>query len=146
MMNCKTCIDELLKNFQDFKDAWKAHKRYWAGGKRSVGIDLNAFIDFISDKLEKKENYDYKKVFDFIEKLVVTGDEAVGTAATTMFLEGLVNMSSNGCFPSRSFTKYLGPESKSYCIAWDDFMGGDKTDGLYDDCKLETKTSSENVS
>ena len=144
-MNYKTCIDELLKTFPDFKDSWKAHKRYWAGGKRSFFTDLGAFRSYISKKLEKNESYDYKKVFDFIEKLVVTGDEAVSTAATTGFLEDLVNMSSNGCFPSRSFTKYLGPESKAYCIAWDEFMGGPKTDGLYDDCKSETKTSSENA-
>ena len=148
-MNYKTSIDELLKKFPDFQDAWDAHVKDWKEydeSKRTIGIDLNAFLDFISDKLEKNESYDYKKVFDFIEKLVVTGDEDVSTAATTIFLEGLVNTSSHGRFPSRSFTKYLGRKSKAYCIAWDDFMGGDKTDGLYDDCKSESKTSSENAS
>ena len=148
MMNYKTCIDELLKNFPDFQDAFDAHVKDWDdydASKRSFFLDLDSFRSFISKKLEKDESYDYKKVFDFIEKLVVNGDESVSTAATTGFLEDLVNLSSNGRFPSRSFTKYLGPESKAYCIAWDEFTGV-KTDGLYDECKSEPKTSSKDVS
>ena len=94
MMNYKTSIDELLKTFPDFQVSWDFHVKDWeehGTSQRTVGIDLDAFLSFVIQKLKKGESYDYKKVFDFIEKLVVTGDEDVSTAATTIFLEGLVN-------------------------------------------------------
>lgn len=46
-----------------------------------------------------------------------------------MFLENLVNSSSNGRFGSKDFTKFLGPKSIEYCKAWDEFTGV-KTEGL----------------
>ena len=123
----------LLDLFPDFNGSLQNYLQYYefTEDERTIGQDITAFCDLIADKLENKQEYDYQKVFDFIEDIILKGDQDVKGAAITMFLEDLVNLAENGRFETTSFTKFLGPESIAYCKAWDEFTGC-KTDGLYE--------------
>jgi len=122
-MDYQGTINLLLQRFPEFHEAWQQQLEYWKDKKRSVGIDIMAFCSFISDKLEINESYEYQKVFDFIEYLLEIGNDSVQTAATTMFLENLVNTSSHGTYPRERFDHFMGPKSREYCAAWDEFCG-----------------------
>lgn len=122
-MNYDKSLEFMLKTFPEFEKSWEKHLEFWGDNPRTIGIDITAFSDYVAEKLERKEQYDYKKVFDFIEMLINVGDDSVQTAATTMFLENLLNNSSHGRFSSQNFLSYLGPKSIEYCRAWDEFCG-----------------------
>lgn len=58
-----------------------------------------------------------------VERLIVHGDSAVKNAVTTGLLELVLGEASAGRFDMKLITKYLGPETKAYCKAWDEFTG-----------------------
>lgn len=116
-------MDKLLEHFPEFSGAWKKYIDHWKPECRTVGMDIDEFSDFISEKLENKEKYDYRSVFEFIEQLIAKGDNEIVNAVNTQFLENLVNLSSSGRFSYSSFSKYLGEKSKEYCKALDSFWG-----------------------
>jgi hypothetical protein len=86
------------------------------------------FTDYVSDLIEQGETKDLPRIFTFIEKLIVEGDQDVKDAAATCFLENLINYSDN-TIPASSFVPLLGPKSRDYCKGWDEFTGV-KTEGL----------------
>jgi hypothetical protein len=115
---------EILREFPDFEPVWKKHLEYWEGDDaRTIGIDIAEFQSFISDKLKSKKEYDYQKVFDLIEELLVHGDDDIEYAIEFNFFENLLNRSSTGHFPIESFFCYLGKESKAFCKANEEFWG-----------------------
>lgn len=77
----------------------------------------------------KKEE---KKLFGLIENFIKEGDFNVRDAASTCFLENLINRASWGDLSPNQFIPYLGSKSKAYCKAWDEFTGV-KTPGLWDE-------------
>lgn len=68
-------------------------------------------------------------VFDVAERLMVEGDNEVKDAVATCFLENLLNVASAGRIDASKFVDLLGPESRAYCRAWDEFTGV-HTEGL----------------
>ena len=97
---------------------------------------MHVLTDYVASMLqndrEEKEEKELKEIFLLIEHLVEKGDKSVKSATTTNFLENLINISSHGDFEPSTFIHYLGPKSKAYCKAWDEFTGV-KTPGLWDE-------------
>lgn len=115
-------IEKILQDFPDFEPLWIKHLEYWDGDdSRTLGIDIAEFQCFISNKLKSKEKYNFQKVFDLVELLLIDGDDDVEYAIQFNFLENLLNRSSSGHFPIDSFFKYLGEESKAFCKANEEF-------------------------
>jgi hypothetical protein len=75
---------------------------------------------------------DIASVGERVEVLLTTGDDNVKDAIATGFLESLLSQASKGTMNLRSVKGMLGPESRKYCRAWDEFTGV-KTDGLWDE-------------
>jgi hypothetical protein len=91
---------------------------------------------YVEEKLNKPLDVTGKKeiknIFNLIERLIKQGNNIVKDAANTCFLENLINYTSAGRLEPEQFIHYLGPESKAYCKAWDEFTGV-KTPGLWDE-------------
>ena len=92
-------------------------------------MDMSCFshyiIDLIADDSKNNHQKEIELTFIFIEKLMNEGTEEVQEAAATCFLENLLNAVSWDTILASSFVPLLGPESKKYCRAWDEFTGHD---------------------
>lgn len=87
--------------------------------------------DLLNAPLSIEKKQEIKEIFSLIEFFIKEGNQTVQDAAATCFLENLINYTSAGTLKPETFLCYLGPESKAYCKAWDEFTGV-KTEGLWD--------------
>jgi len=117
-------MTKILESFPDFKTKYEEHLMFWKdSNERTIGHDMDSFLDYISEKLENKKEYNFEKVFDVIEQMIVCEDKDLSYATSMHFLENLLNHSGNGYFPIESFFPYLGKESKAFCKANEEFWG-----------------------
>jgi len=125
MYTAKNTMNKILNTFPDFKDRYDKHVNEWddTTGLRTIHSDIDIFFDYISDKLENDENYDYKLTFNIVEELFVNGDKEVSNAVAMMFLESLLTLAAHGNYKVESFFDYLGKESKAFCKANEEFWG-----------------------
>lgn len=95
---------------------------------------MTVLTSYITDELNSctANREKTREVFSLIELFLNKGDKDVKDAATTNFLENLINYTSSGRLKPEQFIHYLGPKSKAYCKAWDEFTGV-KTPGLWDE-------------
>ncbi|SER25954.1 DUF7674 family protein [Actinokineospora terrae] len=63
-----------------------------------------------------------RKAFRLVEQTLKDGDEEERSAAATGFLEAVLNAWDTG-FDLRSIWPYVGPESRKYCLWWNEFTG-----------------------
>jgi len=134
------CTALILKIFPELEKSqhWREHLEFWEGDSVSACGEMMVFGHYIRDEILKSENppISAQKVFDFIEMLLNEGDQAVRDAAATCFLENLINYTSSSnpriYLDPFSFVHHLGPKSKAYCRAWDEFTKI-KTPGLWGD-------------
>jgi hypothetical protein len=98
-----------------------------------IMVTLGGYVEDIlnSSVIHTEKKQEIKEIFSLIEFFMVKGNQDVQDAAATCFLENLINSASWGPLKPESFLCYLGPESKKYCKAWDEFTGV-KTEGLWD--------------
>ena len=91
------------------------------GAQSSIHGVFSDFSQIVSDKLETNSLKNAQSLFDYIESVVLNGGED-SNAACTCFLENILNRTPSSIEPS-TFVPYLGPESKKFCKAWDEFTG-----------------------
>lgn len=100
--------------------------RYWKEyleDEEFQGMTVSALTNFAYyaiDLIQKNDCDETKKLFDYMEYLLLHGDQGVQDAVATGFLEALDNAS----FKDEKVKKalaLLGEESKAYLKAWDDF-------------------------
>jgi len=123
LYTAKNTIELITNEFPDFKPYLEERMAGWKEGERTIGIDISTFLSFISGKLGKNENYNYKAVFGLIEKLLVEGDSDVRLAVELQFLESLLNCVDYGDYSIESFISYLGEESRKACKVNEEFWG-----------------------
>lgn len=63
-----------------------------------------------------------KQVLALLENVEAHGSEYDSTAVATGFFESLLNAWDSG-FDLKSVWRYVGPECRAYCVAWNDFNG-----------------------
>jgi hypothetical protein len=123
-------LNALIELCPTFAESWAGDAYLWTDdtGKYTVFGVFSAFSSYISDTLIGGGAPFLGEVFRFVERCM-SEDEEMGTATTTCFLENLMNRVPETLDPS-TFVPLLGPESRAYCRAWDEFCGT-KTDGLW---------------
>jgi hypothetical protein len=135
MIKHNECMNLILKNFPGFQSDWQEHLDWWDGDTPGFSNDMSAFSHYVLALLKNnKDSQEIKDIFILIEQLVSKGDEEVKNSACTCFLENLINATSWERVHASTFIYLLGPESRKYCKAWDEFTGV-KTEGLWDDDK-----------
>jgi hypothetical protein len=128
MINRRICMELILETDPGFIDDWDSHLEEWKDWKGlpiTACSDLSAFADYIDSQITSNQMIPLEPIFNLIEKLMIEGDEEVRTAVATCFLESLQNMNT----PQDIWVPLLGPQSREYCKAWDDFTGV-QTEGL----------------
>lgn len=135
-------MDLISEKFPGFAPIWNSYKLeyeieteeicgitpFW--GDTSFAGGMNKFSDYVIDLLVKKQQNPslIKEIFNYIEFLLVNGDEDVQNIASTCFLENILNVTPTQIDP-KHYVGYLGVESRKFCRAWDEFTGV-KTEGL----------------
>lgn len=132
----------IVKAFPDFEQSeyWKEYLDEWPEEPSTCRL-MTCFSSYVYGLLKNSlvETSELKRIFDFVEDLMVYGSNEVQEGAATCFLENLINTASHGgTFKASSFIPYLGTESVKYCRAWDEFCGV-KTEGLWNDPKVKFK-------
>jgi hypothetical protein len=116
-------LDNLLALCPEFSKTWEDESYLWTrddGTFTECGV-FAAFSHYIADILTNIEAPRLAEVFEYVERCM-HGNEQVSTAAATCFLENLMNRTPEEIDPQR-FVPLLGPDSKDYCQAWDEFRG-----------------------
>jgi hypothetical protein len=129
------CTSLILSEFPGFASSkeWEEDLKFWEGEEAGLCNEMSTFSDYVSNILNNDpHSSELNRIFSFIENLIINGDQDVRDAATTCFLENLLNYDSAGRVKASTFVHLLGPESKAYCKAWDEFTGV-KTPGLWDE-------------
>lgn len=121
-------VEKLSHLIPEFSERWESEDSYFNFGADSTIHGVFAeFSLIISTRLKSDTLENTEEIFSFIESEVIKGGD-VAEAACTCFLENILNRTPQEINP-KTFVPYLGPESKEYCKAWDDFTGV-KTPGL----------------
>jgi hypothetical protein len=129
--NPEVLLGELIALCPEFAQTWSKEAYLWTdeqGNPRSPCAVFSPFSHYIADQLLQRKQTGLQMVFDFAEQCML-GNEEISTAAATCFLENLINITPHQIDPA-TFIPFLGPESRAYCRAWDEFCGL-KTEGLW---------------
>src|SRR5690242_20544653 len=108
-INADNFIDELKTTFPDFLPYWNAHVDYWGQGL-GLSNDIMPFSDYVLDIIKSNNADQLKVVFDYIEFLMVHGDQAIQDATATSLLEYLLSKDPEEIQFSK-FAHLLGPET-----------------------------------
>jgi hypothetical protein len=92
---------------------------------------ITELSSILANNIDRLSEGDLSSIFSVVEQAIVIGTKDARETATTGFLEGLQNLASAGCFLLVKVVPFLGPESRAYCRAWDEFTGV-PTPGLED--------------
>jgi hypothetical protein len=122
-MNSDEGIEQILSVVPEFAARLATYRDDWAQDQPGFYLEMAEFGRFFCEVAEKLSDEQKSAIFGLVEQLVRNGDDEVGTAATTCFLENLQNYSSAGRINANHFAPFLGPESRAYCKAWDEFTG-----------------------
>ena len=94
----------------------------WAG---SVGATVARLFPGL-------EVADRARVFAVVERFLASGSQLTQDCVATGFLEALANGVSSGRIDGPALAEVLGPESRAYLDAWDQFtMGRSTLDGSW---------------
>ena len=133
MISSEAAVRLILERVPEFLSRWRRHQEYWQGASPGLCIDMAEFAHYVAEDLIPSGKTDrVDKALELIEELITKGSSEVQTAATTCFLESLLHQASMGNIDARSFVSFLGPESRAFCKAYDQFTGV-HTEGLWDD-------------
>lgn len=100
-----------------------------AGGDPGKCLLMDGLADAVVENAKEMGEPGLRQLFSIVELALATGDRETRDAVATCFLENLQNIASGGRFDFTLISEYLGPESRAYCRAWDEFTGV-KTEGL----------------
>jgi len=123
MISAASWLGLVLDACPDFSPLWQRYQDRWADeGSPGICTEMSAFANFVKERIVDAESSEVARIFDLIEHLLVFGDEDVQTAATTCCLENILNVTPSKIPPER-FVQFLGPKSREFCRAWDEFTG-----------------------
>ena len=112
------CTQRLLVTFPEFSGLLKEWRTAWKGSDFFY-MELSLFADYMT-KMNQEE---VSKAFALIEELIKMGDAYVSTAICTGLLESIANLLDDTKLDFMTVSRFIGPESKKYLKAWDEFCG-----------------------
>ncbi|MBC7817295.1 MAG: hypothetical protein IAG10_10435 [Planctomycetaceae bacterium] len=130
MSVAETIKAELLGLCPEFTVAWNDECDLWTSDDGSFTVHgvFAVFSHYIADRLSRGSDPSLSEVFDYVESKLMEDDSEVDNAATTCFLENLMNRVPEKIDP-RHLVPLLGPKSRKFCRGWDEWCGV-KTEGL----------------
>ena len=129
MLTKQNLMNRILERFPDFQAKWQAHLDYWEGDEAGLCNDVAAFSQYVVGLIKEGNLDGLGAIFQMVEQVMDEGDPTARDAIATCFLENLINQASAGNIPYSAFVGLLGPRSRAFCKAWDEFTGV-PTEGL----------------
>ena len=105
----------VLKIAPGFKQRWQEHLEYWGNEKAGIYNDIAEFAHYVVDSYENGDTCWYEDFFQFVERLIVNGNEEKKELTIIGFLEDIQTIASWKSHKGKVFIKWLGPKSKD---AW----------------------------
>ena len=120
----ETTKAELLSLCPDFAAAWDDKRDLWTNDNGSYTVHgvFAAFSHYIADRLSRGSDPELRKVFEYVESKLTEDDSEVNNAATTCFLENLMNRVPQ-TIPPGHLILLLGPKSRCFCRGWEERCG-----------------------
>jgi hypothetical protein len=130
MSVAETIKTELISLCPEFAAVWNRQCDLWTADDGSFTVHgvFAVFSDYIADRLGRAADPDLLRVFEYVESKVTDDNSDVDNAACTCFLENLMNRVPE-TIPPQHLVPFLGPKSRRFCRAWDEWCGV-KTQGL----------------
>ncbi len=122
----------LKERFPNFIPYWESYTKYWEIYE-GITAQMTPFAEYALEVIKTKDTPQIKHIFDFIELLLINGDQSVQNGVATIFLEYLLAKDPEE-IKFKTFCQYLGEDSLAYCKAWDKFTGI-RTEGLWENEK-----------
>jgi hypothetical protein len=119
----------MKETFPKFLAYWEAYIRDF-GSEDGICVQMMPFGEYTIDVMKSADEAEMKKIFDFVEYLLIHGNESVQNAMTTGYLEYVMSQDPDEAKFSIC-VKFLGANSIAYCKAWDEFTGC-RTEGLWE--------------
>lgn len=129
MFTKENVIKNILIKFPGFSSMWNDHMNQYDRVSPGLCLDITIFSNYVIRLIQEGSSSNLNDIFNVVEDFIVNGDEEVGDAITTCFLENLINVTGTR-ISADSYINLLGEKSKEYCKAWDIFTGI-KTNGLW---------------
>jgi hypothetical protein len=120
----ETIKAELLSLCPAFAGVWAHERDLWTSDDGSFTVHgvFAVFSDYIAERLAHAPDPEMQKVFEYVESKLTGDNSEVDNAACTCFLENLMNRVPDK-IPAGHLVPFLGPKSRGYCLAWDDWCG-----------------------
>jgi hypothetical protein len=131
MSQARTIEGELLALRPEFQSWLDDERSVWADddGRFTIYGLFEVLSHLVADRLSRGPAPELAPVFDYVESKLDGLDSEVDNAATTGFLENLMNRVPDSIAPA-SLVPLLGARSRTFCRAWDEWCGV-RTEGLW---------------
>ncbi len=123
MIHAKESMGLVVEAAPDFIPILVAHRSKWTEEENSHSMEVSEFSRHVVRLITEDRKKNLAPIFSVIEQLMTEGDDEVKDAVATCFLENLINRASSGEFDRSELVPLLGPNSRAYCEAWDEFCG-----------------------
>ena len=134
MIEANNLIAFLVQSYPPVRDQLVKTVDDWLGddGNTRPCMVMSAVGWLVEERLGKGEYEGADRLFDLVDRILIEGSPALREAASTCFLENLMNRAES--LDPQLYVPLLGPASREYCRAWDEFAGV-KTAGLYEEAE-----------
>ena len=134
MIEANNLIPYLISSYPMVRDQLVQTVDDWLGddGNTRPCMVMSAVSELVEDRLAQGEYEGADRLFNLVDRMLMEGSAALREAASTCFLENLMNHSR--LLDPQFYVPLLGPAAKEYCRARDEFAGV-KTPGLYDEAE-----------
>jgi hypothetical protein len=127
--------EDHVDEFEEFADALLSAAPAVADELRRDEEDLRPDMDFptmwfgtagtaIADAFDRLSDAELRTVFGLVERHLASGSDLMGDCLTTGLLEAVANAVSRGKVDGGVLAGLLGPQSRRYVDAWDQFTLG----------------------
>jgi hypothetical protein len=95
----------------------------WFPDDPPLSLVMGDYAHALSEDIEQFDPPTLRALFAAVEETLAAEEEPAAAAVATGFLECLQGRDSGGSFDFRRIAGFLGPSSRAYCRAWDEFTG-----------------------
>jgi hypothetical protein len=127
MIKHENCPAMILSRFPEFEksDFWKEYLRLYSKLNPSLSNKIIKLEEYVESRvINKKDLSDTAKEYlDFIEHLLIEGDEKVKDVIKDSFLKKLIYSSATGNLSPGLYIHLLGSESRKCCRNYCKYLG-----------------------
>lgn len=119
--------DELIRIAPGLEPALRARDEDVRPDPETPILWMGAAGSAVAKSMDTLDEETLHRIFDLAERLLATGSQSLKNGVATGFLEALASAVSSGRIDGPRLAGFLGPKSRAYLDAWDQFTIGHST-------------------